>query len=1057
MKKIFRDKKNTYLRDSIFLSLSFSICYSLFSVVYAADWPTFRGNNQRTGFTQEQAYPPLTEQWSFQVQGDVISSPVIVDNILYVGARSGSIYALNAQTGELIWDYSSDDWIDATPTVAGSIVYVPSRDGYIYALNKDNGNLVWQADIGGPSISSPLYLDGKIYVGSGVLDKNLKVYDATDGSLLWEYPANQPIHSAPSTDGVGIYFGSNDGRIYAMSKDSNASLWNSPGYYQTIGSFGLTAVAVSSGNLYALPGHDEKKLFLMNAGDGSQTNVSQVFAQSGEAEVSSPIIADDIVYFGMGSSPHTLHALNSDSLSSVWSSSPTFGNNSTQGKISSPSMANEIMYAGTADARVVAVSSSGVFAMSDINLSTSSYTSPAISNGMVYIGTLGGKIIAYKASKIASISNPQEDEILNGTATIRGYIANPNLASYTLEYGVGETPSSWELLVSSAISTEYENDILSYWNTDILASGIYTLRLTVVETSASSTDNTAKVAIRINHPPEPPSSLLASDVPADNGNKIQLVWTASASVGLSSYKIYRGESSEFSFLASVSSSAVSYIDSMAVTGSTYTYMLRSFDGYMESSDSNSVDAYSINNDPSSDNIAPADITNLSAAQSALAGKVLLSWSAPGNDNSVGTASHYIIRYSSNSSDLDDFNSAPLWKSTRAVGGISGTSETEDVGELFGGVTYYFAIKTSDFLPNLSGVSNKATSWATIDYIAPEPPSSFTVTDTAGDHGGSLDLRWTLSADDGAGENDVYGYKIYRSLISSGYISSAPFTTVDSGITEYTDETATENAKFFYVIAAFDSSNNSEYSEEASAISADNWRFFDASNGGTVRLQDGAEVNIGEDSVNQNDNIMVTRIDESSYEDLSVFQVKATNVTPTSIIYEVKFENPNTKLIGTAILTFPYTADDIAGMNEENLRLYTYSGGRWIMINTSEVLSDENKITAEVSHFSLFRIMEYVPSGALMSSNAVYNYPNPAKGNNVTFKFHLADKAYVIIEVYNVAGEKIIKLEKANCPAGVASEIVWNIKNIASGVYIYRVEAQSASGSKVITKRLAIIH
>nr|MDA3821874.1 hypothetical protein [Bacteroidales bacterium] len=440
------------------------------------------------------------------------------------------------------------------------------------------------------------------------------------------------------------------------------------------------------------------------------------------------------------------------------------------------------------------------------------------------------------------------------------------------------------------------------------------------------------MAIRINHPPIPPTSLLASDVPSDNGNKIQLNWTQSSSLGLSFYKVYRGESSDFSFLISVSSSAATYIDATAVTGSTYTYMIRSFDGYMESENSNSVDAYSINNDPSSDNIAPSDITDLSATQSANAGKVLLSWTAPGNDNTVGTASHYIIRYSSHSSDLSDFNSAPLWKSTRAVAGISGTLESENVGEVFGGVTYYFAIKTSDFLPNLSGVSNVATSWATIDYIAPEPPSSFTVTDTAGDHGGSLDLNWVLSADDGNGANDVYGYKIYRGLVSSGYVSSAPFTTVAKGIKKSTDTNATTNMKFFYVVAAFDSSNNSAYSQEQSAISADNWRFFDASNGGAVRLQDGTEVSIGENSVSQNDNIMVNRVDESSYEDLSVFQVKSVNANPTSIIYEIKFENPNTKLTKTAILTFPYTAGEIAGMNEENLRIYTYSGGRWMMLN-----------------------------------------------------------------------------------------------------------------------------
>jgi len=45
----------------------------------------------------------------------------------------------------------------------------------------------------------------------------------------------------------------------------------------------------------------------------------------------------------------------------------------------------------------------------------------------------------------------------------------------------------------------------------------------------------------------------------------------------------------------------------------------------------------------------------------------------------------------------------------------------------------------------------------------------------------------------------------------------------------------------------------------------------------------------------------------------------------------------------------------------------------------------------------------------------------------------------------------------NCPAGIVSELVWSVKNTASGVYQYRVEARSASGTKSLVKRLAVIH
>ena len=302
----------------------------------------------------------------------------------------------------------------------------------------------------------------------------------------------------------------------------------------------------------------------------------------------------------------------------------------------------------------------------------------------------------------------------------------------------------------------------------------------------------------------------------------------------------------------------------------------------------------------------------------------------------------------------------------------------------------------------------------------------------------------------------YGYRVYRSQVSGQYVSSAPYAVTAAGEAGYLDAAAPVNLKFYYAVAAFDSSNNSVLSTEAFGISADNWRFFDASQGGSVRLADGMEVSIPRGSVNQNDNILVTRLNPSTYQPL--FSVKAnTQVRPTDVVYEIKFEDPGTKLTGKAGVTLPYTDAEIAGLDEENLRIYTLSGGNWILNNTSVVMPEVNKVKAESDHFSVFGIMQYVPSGALMTAGAVYTYPNPAKGDALTFKFYVADKASVTIDVYNVAGEKAARLSKSNCPAGLTSEIVWNVKNIASGVYIYRVRAESASGSKTVTKKLAIVH
>jgi hypothetical protein len=437
--------------------------------------------------------------------------------------------------------------------------------------------------------------------------------------------------------------------------------------------------------------------------------------------------------------------------------------------------------------------------------------------------------------------------------------------------------------------------------------------------------------------------------------------------------------------------------------------------------------------------------------------VALSWTAPGGDGTSGAAAGYVIRYSTSASyDWTAFDGANLWTSSKTASGPYGTGETEEVKGLFGGVTYYFAVKAFDAADNPASVSNIASAWALVDTIPPGPPSSFTVVDVPEDHGGALRLDWVLSPDDGGGTGGVYGYKIYRSQDPAGYSPGSPYDSVSAGVSRYTDSAATINVKYYYAVAAFDSGNLSVFSDEAWGISADNWRYIDAASGGRVALADGMEVYLPRNAVSQSDNILVTRLDPVTY--LPRGAVKAnTAFNSTPIVYEIKFENPSTKLLKNAVIALPYTAAEVAGMNLENLRVYALSGETWMILNTSRPDPLVNKVSAETAHFSIFRIMEYVPSGALLSADAVYTYPNPARGDNLTFKFYVSDKARITVDVYNVAGEKVARLEKTGCPAGLTSEIIWNIENIASGVYVYRLSAESASGSKTITKKLAIIH
>ena len=86
----------------------------------------------------------LTLAWTFTTNGAVISSPTVVDGIVYVGSEDKNIYAIGAWSGNLIWNFTTKDAVESSPAVANGKVYTGGDDGYVYCLNAYTGALIWQ-------------------------------------------------------------------------------------------------------------------------------------------------------------------------------------------------------------------------------------------------------------------------------------------------------------------------------------------------------------------------------------------------------------------------------------------------------------------------------------------------------------------------------------------------------------------------------------------------------------------------------------------------------------------------------------------------------------------------------------------------------------------------------------------------------------------------------------------------------------------------------------------------------------------------------------------------
>ena len=223
-----------------------------------------------------------------------------------------------------------------------------------------------------------------------------------------------------------------------------------------------------------------------------------------------------------------------------------------------------------------------------------------------------------------------------------------------------------------------------------------------------------------------------------------------------------------------------------------------------------------------DGTAPADVTDL-ATETVTTSSVALSWTAPGDDGATGTATTYDVRYSTSTITAGNWASA-----TQATGepspSVAGSSETFTVTGLSEGTTYYFAIKTSDEVPNESGLSN-VPSTATADGTAPAAVTDLatgTVTTS------SVALSWTAPGDDGAtGTATTYDVRYSTSTITAGNWASAtqasgePAPSVAGSAETFTVTGLSDNTTYYFAIKTSDEvPNESALSNVPSATTAD---------------------------------------------------------------------------------------------------------------------------------------------------------------------------------------------------------------------------------------------
>ena len=94
------------------------------------------------------------------------SSAALDDGRVIVGGRDRRIHAIDADTGEAAWTFTTRARVDSSPVVAGGRVYVGASDGRFYVLDAASGEQLWAFDTGADIVTSPAIAGGRVAVGA---------------------------------------------------------------------------------------------------------------------------------------------------------------------------------------------------------------------------------------------------------------------------------------------------------------------------------------------------------------------------------------------------------------------------------------------------------------------------------------------------------------------------------------------------------------------------------------------------------------------------------------------------------------------------------------------------------------------------------------------------------------------------------------------------------------------------------------------------------------------------------------------------------------------------
>lgn len=348
----------------------------------------------------------LTKRWTATPNGNLMGSPVYANGVVYLATMNGYLNAYDALTGNIKWQFAcqcgfrnySSPLVDSVNNLVFFGTVGPGDEGIpspFYALDAQTGQLVWSVILNWHQVGFPTLAFNTIFVGTSQIDAvdgSLYAIDEISGGINWQYVHNDAhpagfwgaVAADPKTNTIFTDDADPDPAIWAFNATTGTLIWKYPVTMYGADDDCGSGITVDNGLVYA--SCKNGTFYAVRESDGTLAWKTPL-SPSSNADLSTQAVFNGVVY--VGSANFYVYALNATTGAIIWR---TRTNGSVLGSVA---YANGVVYGTSFSKLFYAMDASNGQILWSYTSGNISFGSPIVVNGWLYTTSSDGNLYAF--------------------------------------------------------------------------------------------------------------------------------------------------------------------------------------------------------------------------------------------------------------------------------------------------------------------------------------------------------------------------------------------------------------------------------------------------------------------------------------------------------------------------------------------------------------------------------------------------------------------------------------------------------------------------------------